>query len=69
MEGMEERENRGQQLTKQKDKVRKESCYLSIPEWTTQIRPPAPIHRLNTTVRETLLRREQSGAHKYIDKQ
>lgn len=34
----EKERNRGQQLTKQKDKVRKESCYLSIPGWTTQTR-------------------------------
>lgn len=41
----------GQQLTKQKDKVRKESCYLSIPGWSTQIHLPTPIHKLNTVRR------------------
>lgn len=35
-------ESRGQQLTKQKDKVKNESCYLSIPGRTTQIHLPIP---------------------------
>lgn len=37
------RESKGQQLTKQKDKVKNESCYLSIPGQTTQIHLPIPI--------------------------
>lgn len=41
-------ESRGQQLTKQKDKVKNESCYLSIPGRTTQIHLPIPIQEQST---------------------
>lgn len=44
------KETRGQQLIKQRDKVKTERRYLFIPEQITQMHTPNPINRLNTAL-------------------